>query len=130
MIDAHEIRSSVGLITDPCTLPVSLPPQYRDAAFTNLMKLLRATSELDLIMYVMKKGRVSTADTACYELLVNKVAHGLRHSGGEIGTCIRSSTNPLLPWTKIFLAFPNPGLVHNGGCLYGTVARWNNNGSK
>lgn len=49
------------------------------------MKLLRATSELDLIMYVMKKGRVSTADTTCYELLVKKIGYGLERTAGEPG---------------------------------------------
>ncbi|CAB1104190.1 unnamed protein product [Ectocarpus sp. CCAP 1310/34] len=55
-----------------------------DAAFRKMMKLLRATSKLDLIIYVMKRGRLSTAETACYELLVKKIANGLRHSDGVV----------------------------------------------
>ncbi|CAM9568858.1 unnamed protein product, partial [Ectocarpus sp. 12 AP-2014] len=55
-----------------------------DTAFRKMMKLLRATSKLDLIIYVMKRGRLSTAETACYELLVKKIANGLRHSNGVV----------------------------------------------
>ncbi|CAM9726703.1 unnamed protein product [Ectocarpus sp. 13 AM-2016] len=57
---------------------------HRDMAFTSMMKLLRATSELDVIIYVMQKGRLTTGDMTCYELLVKKVAHGLRRSDGVI----------------------------------------------
>lgn len=70
------------------------------------MKLLRATAELDLIMYVMKKGRVTTADTTCYDLLVKKIGYGLESTSRDKG---RTPTSRKLVYLVARASYREPG---------------------